>query len=291
MKRRFLSIMVFVMSGLMMVSTVEAQGRRGGNSQRSSQSVSRQRPSGNNHNGTTRPGGNSNHNKPTGPSVNKPTHDNKPGNKPGGQHGVRPGGNNNRPGGTGMRPTPLPAPKPGHGNFRPGSSHRPVAIKPPTRPGRPIYHRAWSRPLPPPNWRPAYRTNLVGSILGLTFGLTINNALDRLYSGGYAIDGYDSQQVFIRNVTEMGYLWDDATLYFSSGGLVRSQFYDSSAGFNMSRYNNLYARLVNTYGAPVTNNGSYATWFGYNGDYITLEYTQMSSSSGYRYFTILTIGN
>lgn len=129
----------------------------------------------------------------------------------------------------------------------------------------------------------------------MTFGLTINSALDYLYNGGYSVDGYGNREVYLRNVSEMGYYWDDATLYFDAGGLVRSQFFDSSAGYSTNRFYNIYNSLTADYGMPVSqsNNGSTitATWFGYEGDYITLQYTLMNSSSGYRYFTILTYGD
>lgn len=125
----------------------------------------------------------------------------------------------------------------------------------------------------------------------MTLGLTINSALDYLYNGGYSVDGYGSHEVYLRNVTELNYNWDDATLYFSDGGLVRSEFYDSSVGHRMTRYNNIFRKLTNTYGAPVSCGNNSATWFGYNGDYISLQYTMLSTSSGYRYFTILTYGN
>ena len=42
---------------------------------------------------------------------------------------------------------------------------------------------------------------------------------------------------------------------------------------------------------PVSSSGQTVSWFGYNGDYITLQYVGMNTSSGYRYFTILTYGN
>ena len=271
-------------------------------------------PPGGNNNNNYRPGHNGGGNRPgqgvaTPPGGNnnnnyRPGH-NGGGNRPGQGVATPPGGNNNnnyRPGhnGGGNRP--------GHGNYAPPSrphlpprpvgpsmghrpGHRPPVMAPPTRPGRPYYAIPWTRPIPPSGWRPVYRRPLLPNFLGLTFGLTINTALDRLYDSGYAVDGYGSQEVYLRNVAEMGYSWDDATLYFASGGLVRSQFFESSAGYNPSRYNNVYMSLCNSYGAPVNRSNNSATWFGYNGDYITLQYTMMNTSVGYRYFTILTYGN
>lgn len=129
----------------------------------------------------------------------------------------------------------------------------------------------------------------------MTLGVTINSALDYLYTSGYSVDGYGSQEVYLRNVSELGYRWDDATLYFSGNGLVRSQFYDSSSGYSTSRFNSVYDTLYATYGLPVSQSNSggqiTASWFGYQGDYITLQYCQLNTSAGLRYFTILTYGS
>lgn len=330
MKKVFLSLIVVLMGSLLAIPDADAQNRRGGrNAAGSSQSVSRpgrgtreqsgSRPSYGNvrpgnsgtNNGGYRPGNNGGGNRPGHGSATPPGDNNnnyRPGNNGGGNrpgHGTvtPPGGNNNnyRPGHNGGN-------RPGHGNYAPPSrphqpprpvgpsmghrpGHRPPVMAPPTRPGRPYYAIPWTRPIPPSGWRPIYRRPLLPNFLGLTFGLTINTALDRLYDNGYSVDGYGSQEVYLRNVAEMGYSWDDATLYFASGGLVRSQFFDSSAGYNPSRYNNVYMSLCNSYGAPVNRSSNSATWFGYNGDYITLQYTMMNTSVGYRYFTILTYGN
>ena len=164
-------------------------------------------------------------------------------------------------------------------------------MAPPDRPGRPVYTSPWVRPIPPANWRPVYRKPLLARFLGLTFGISINSALNQLWNANYVVDGYGTDEVYLRNVNEMGYYWDDATLFFVNGGLVRSEFYDSTSYYNLSRYNNVYRTLCNNYGNPVSHNGQTVSWFGYNGDYITLQYVGMNTSSGYRYFTILTYGN
>lgn len=318
MKKVFVSLFVALMGGLLTVPIVEAQSRRGGNRGGSTRVESGQRPGRGDHSGhgnsrpgnatrpgsgTSRPGG-SNEYRP-GNGGNRPggNGDYRPGNgdyRPGNGGGNRPGGNHDfRPGGGGHHtpppPPPAPAPPRPPRPSRPGAmAPRPPYMAPPSRPGRPSFG-SWTRPVPPPAWRPSRRYNVVPDILGMAFGLTINSALDYLYSGGYSVDGYGSQEVYLRNVNELGYYWDDATLYFSGGGLVRSQFYDSSAGYNTSRFYGIYNRLLANYGQPVSqsNNGSTitATWFGYQGDYITLQYTLMNSPAGYRYFTILTCGN
>lgn len=167
-------------------------------------------------------------------------------------------------------------------------------MAPPVRPTRPVI-TVWNRPQPPRSWRPTYTFNVVPGILGLSFGVNLSSALDYFYNSGYTVDGYGTQEVYLRNVGELGYTWDDATLYFDGGGLVRSQYFDSSVGYNNSRYNALFNTLTAQFGRPVNYSNSSgnltATWFGYNGDYVTLQYTLMNSGSGYRYFTILTYGN
>lgn len=291
MKKVLLSVVVALTGSLMTLPSVEAQNR--GGRQEHNRTTVGQRPgrSGNGH-GNTRPG-NSHGNDKNRPSVQRPGQGDN-------SHGTvhkplapsyRPGasGGNHRPGHKQPGIRPSTPPPPAH-NVRP---HRPVTVTPPRRPGRPHYG-GWIRPVPPRNWRPAYRRVIVPNILGMTFGLTINSALDYLYNGGYSVDGYGKQEVYLRNVNELGYVWDDATLYFGANGLVRSQFYDSSAIYSPSRYYNVYNSLTMKYGAPVSSSNSgtlSATWFGYNGDYITLQYTMMDSSAGYRYFTVLTCGN
>jgi len=171
---------------------------------------------------------------------------------------------------------------------------RPATMIPPNRPGR-LSYSYWSRPVPPSSWRPGTRTSLIGNFLGLTFGLTINTTLDRLYGSGYDVDGYGSEYVYLRNVHELNYRWADATLCFSNGMLTRSQFYVSTGGYNPTRYNNVYTSLCSRYGNPVcsTNTGASmsVTWFGYSGDYICLEYKPMYNGGAYRYYTVLTYGN
>ena len=327
MKKVLVSLAVVMMGSFVMMPNVDAQGRRGGSeSSRSSQQVSSSRSGSNKDNKATRPGSSANvrpgssnrpgsssgigadrgNNRPGQGSVSRPD---KPGNnKPGnGNSGNNNSGNKkpNKPGNNGKPNKDFDKPgynkpgynKPGNGRpsrhpgYKPGKGPRPIAVAPPPRPGRPIYTSPWVRPVPPANWRPVYRKPLLARFLGLTFGVSINSALNHLWNANYVVDGYGSDEVYLRNVNEMGYYWDDATLFFVNGGLVRSEFYDSTSYYNLSRYNNVYRTLCNNYGNPVSRSGQTVSWFGYNGDYITLQYVGMNTSSGYRYFTILTYGN
>ena len=327
MKKVLVSLAVVMMSSFVMMPEMEAQGRRGGSeSSRSSQQVSSSRSGSNKDNKATRPGSSANvrpgssnrpgsssgigadrgNNRPGQGSVSRPD---KPGNN---NPGKGNSGNNNsgykkpnKPGNNGKPNKDFDKPgynKPGNGRpdngapsrnpgYKPGKGPRPIAVAPPPRPGRPVYTSPWVRPVPPANWHPVYRKPLLDRFLGLTFGVSINSALNQLWSANYVVDGYGSNEVYLRNVNEMGYYWDDATLFFVNGGLVRSEFYDSTSYYNLSRYNNVYRTLCNNYGNPVSSSGQTVSWFGYNGDYITLQYVGMNTSSGYRYFTILTYGN
>ena len=156
--------------------------------------------------------------------------------------------------------------------------------------------RPWVRPVPPPSWRPYRGCPVVGGILGITFGTAIGVSLDYLYGGGYTVDGYGPDVVYLRNVSQMSYIWPDATLYYGTGGFDRSQFVYSTGAYDMSRYNNVYNNLVLQYGSPVNyvnnGNGFTATWFGSGNGYISLHFGPNYTTGGQlRYYTTLTFGN
>lgn len=276
------------------------------------------RPTNPGNNNNFRPGNNNgNNNRPNHPGNNnnfRPDNNNgnnhRP-NNPGNNNNFRPGnnnGNNHRPQYPGnnhfrpgnnhrpnhpepiYRPTPSRPLRPGYG-YRPGPN-RPAYMRPPMRPGRPPM-RPWVRPVPPPHWRPSYTGSLIGNILGLTFGVAIGSALDNLYYSGYSIDGYMDNQVYLTGVNQFNSYWPDATLYFGNGGLIRSQFFNPSFGYDTNRFYSVYSTLCGMYRVPAINNMTgaalSATWFGRGGDYITLQYSPMVSGN-YNYFTILTIG-
>lgn len=302
MKKVYISLLVALMAGMFSFQSVDAQSRRGGNSESRSRITTTQRPgrgSGNSRpSGTTRSGNKDS--RPVSPgrpgSSNHSDNNNRP------VSGSRPNNNSNRPA-SGSRPNNNTRPGNKTPSFRPGNErpdnngnhngYRPS----PTRPGNKL-RPAPSSPVtitPPYSWRPERRVTIVPNILGMAFGLTFNSALDYLYNSGYNVDGYGAREVYLRNVSEQGYYWNDATLYFEGGGLVRSQFFDSSVGYSTNRFYDIYSRLNSEYGMPTSqsdNGGTItATWFGYQGDYITLQYTLLNTSSGNRYFTILTYGN
>ena len=155
--------------------------------------------------------------------------------------------------------------------------------------------RPWSRPVPPPSWRPRPAAPVIASILGITFGTAINMSLDYLINRGYTIDGYGNDAVYLRDVNEMSYYWPDATLYYGAGGLARSEFLYSTSYPDPMRYNSLYTRFNRTYGPPInivrTSGVLSATWFAPNRGYVTIDYRSQYSLGGeLRYFTTLTFG-
>ena len=277
-----------------------------GNHGNSNRPNNNNRPGNNgNHGNSNRPGNNGNHG-----NSNRPNNNNRPGNN--GNHGNgnhkpdynRPGnngnhGNNNhRPGNNEWH---FGRPNGGGGHHhghvtppRPGHNHRPPMIAPPMRPHRPIAHR-WTRPVPPPAWRPRPHAPSISAILGISFGTTLGLSLDYLYGRGYVVDGYGDNRVYLRDVNQFNYYWPDATLYYGNGGLTRSEFLYSTSYPDMIRYNALYNSLTGTYGAPVnyvTSGASVtATWFAPNSGYVTLQYApQYSVGGALRYFTIITFG-
>ena len=217
--------------------------------------------------------------------------------------GYRPGGgNSNRPD-KGYRP--------GGGNSnRPDKGYRPGGNTPPPQSHRPGGHHHsghrpggyrpggnYTRPTPPPSWRPYYGCPTFSSILGVTLGTALNLSLDYLFNSGYSIMGYGNNQVYLSNVPVYNYTWPSATLYYGTGGgLQGSEFVYSSPGYDISRYNALYSQLVRQYGYPVSVQDTYggvtATWWGYNNGYITLSFfNDMAFNGTSRYYTTLSIGN
>lgn len=263
MKRIIRTVAIAMICGLLAVPQIEAQGRRGSGDR------------GNNRPTTSAPGRGGQGSRPGG---DRPT-GNRPGNQNNGgqQHGNRP---------------------PQGGNHNPGGHHapgRPAPGRPaPARPNRPPHH-AYHRPTPPASYRPHHGCPVVHGILGITLGTTLHLSLDYLYNSGYSINSYGDNVVYLRDVRELNYYWNDATLYYGNGGLVGSEFYYTTNYYDMTRYNTLYNTFVGQYGSPVSyqavNNGVVATWFGYNNQYVSIQFAPMYASNGQlRYVTTLSYG-
>ena len=245
--------------------------------------------------GSNRPNNDRDHNNHGGGNHNN--HNNRPnndrnhnnhggGNHGGGNHG---GGNHNNHGHGHGHGNPG-----GHHASRPGNPARPTP--PPSRPYRPSHcHHHHHRPVPPAHYHPCPTAPIISSIFGLPFGVSINVSLGTLRNGGYYIDGYGSDVVYLRNVSQMGFYWDDAVINYDNRGLATITLYDSTYGYNTTRYNSLYNDICMQYGLPAYNTyggETTAIWYDrYGNNYISLSYKYMSAfGGGYRYYTILSYG-
>ena len=194
----------------------------------------------------------------------------------------------------------------GHGGYYPGSYNpggykphsgghwRPIA--PPRRPYRPIPHYHYC-PTFPVHYVPYYKAPVLDVILGLRFGLSVRVSLDNLYYGGYHLDGYDNEKVYLRNVKYLGVHWDDVIVYYDRYDRMNNiSFYDSSSGYSTRRYNKLYRKLCREYGRPAVshnygNEFEVSWWDRYGEHFVTLSFGSKNSFGGpSRYYTTLTIG-
>ena len=129
----------------------------------------------------------------------------------------------------------------------------------------------------------------------MTFGVTSYiSSLDYLFNNNYYIDGYDNGYIYLRNVHNMGYYWDDVILNYSNMGyLYSTQFVKSYSYADNYMFNNLYNNLYYQYGQPVSyvSNmyGTTSTWYGRDGrTYLTLSYSSQYVNGYIRYYTMLT---
>ncbi len=266
------------------------QSNRQNNSTRPSQPSNNNRPSQPSNN--NRPSQPSNNNRPSQPSNNnRPSQpNNNRWDRPNQQnHGYNPGYNpgynrpnpNNRPGNPGA------IQRPGNYGFRP--------TPPPSRPYRPVFS-PYKCPVPPTSFRPYASAPILSTILGLAFGTSIDISINSLRNSGYYIDGYSNNEVYLRNVYEMNYSWDDGVVIYNGSGMQSVRLYQSTYGYDITRYDNLYSTLCAQYGLPASTNYSNGnrevTWYDRNGShYVSLAYDYMTSDGGYpRYYTILSYG-
>lgn len=282
---------------------VEAQSNKRGATRTELNNSSSRNNQGRRPNSTNQSNINRNNNNKKQPAINNKPNNQKP-NKPNNQ---KPNVNQGRPNDKGNhlgqhKPNngnhfgqhkPKPQPKPHHGNH---FGHKPPKwngyMAPPARPHRPKY-RPIPRIAPPPHWRPYHNAPIINGILGLTFGTLYNATLDYLYQQNFIIDGYTDNIIYLRNVPQYNYNWDDVMLNYVSGRLANAQFVYSSHYYNTDRYNSVYLTLRNTYGSPVSmrtlaGGGYECSWYGGNSKgMVTLEYY----NDGGRYYTTLSFGN
>ncbi len=186
-----------------------------------------------------------------------------------------------------------------HGNWdRPhfGGNHhggyRPAPPPPPRHDHWPRYHR----PTPPPRYVCGPRCPSFGSIMGMVLGTAYNVSLSYLYNNGYTVAGYADNAIYINNVSQMNCNWPNAVLHYNNGMLCSSQYIYSTTWQDPARYNRLYNSFCQQYGYPasVSNTGVVmsASWFGYDGRFVTIQYSPGYNSSGMAcYYTTLSFGN
>lgn len=156
-------------------------------------------------------------------------------------------------------------------------------------------HRPWHRPVRPPHWRPPHHRPLVPSFFGITLGMAMNATINALVANNMPYYT-GANEVFLNNVYQQNYYWPEAMLSYSGGVLSGSRFFFQTSYPDPSRFRGVYANLCASLGTPVSYTGAgtslSASWLGYGGDYVTLEYMPMANPYGaLRYYTILTYGN
>ncbi|MDE6108959.1 MAG: hypothetical protein K2F72_01575, partial [Muribaculaceae bacterium] len=149
----------------------------------------------------------------------------------------------------------------------------------------------------PPAWRPAPHWRPIRSVLGVAFGTALGMSINYLVNGGYTVSGYDNNMVYLSNVSMLNYIWPAANMYYNAGGgLAGSQFVYYTPRRNMKRYNAVYRDLVRTYGSPysvqnLAGGGRAATWWGTDGQYITLNCgTDLAGNGSSYFYTTLSFG-
>lgn len=290
MKRFWKIVSIALICGALVSPQLEARGRNDrGNSRtehRSGQSSASRSNRGNNKashpkkdNNVSTQRGNNNHQRPLGAVSNNRGRNHNDMRQP--QRGNNHSSHNNH--NHAERP-------PQHHHSAPSHNHHHHVSRPHCPPPRP-YHR----PVPPPSFRAYHGCPVLRSIVGITFGTAINLSLDYLNRNGYTVHGYGNDVVYLRNISQYGYNWPDATLYYSSHGLVGSEFVYSTSYNSRSRYNSVYNTLYNQYGAPISvdssANGVTVTWWGYDNQYVSLDYHPIYTNNGQlRYVTTLSMG-
>ena len=290
MKRFWEIVSIALICGALVSPQLEARGRNDrGNSRtehRSGQSSASRSNRGNNKashpkkdNNVSNQRSNNNHQRPSGAVSNNRGRNHNDMRQP--QRGNNHSSHNNH--NHAVRP-------PQHHHSAPSHNHHHHVSRPHCPPPRP-YHR----PVPPPSFRAYHGCPVLRSIVGITFGTAINLSLDYLNRNGYTVHGYGNDVVYLRNISQYGYNWPDATLYYSSHGLVGSEFVYSTSYNSRSRYNSVYNTLYNQYGAPISvdssANGVTVTWWGYDNQYVSLDYHPIYTNNGQlRYVTTLSMG-
>lgn len=261
--------------------------------------------------------GNGHHNRqPNSPNVTRPN--TRPNNNNEGVSHSRPSHNNGRPAHGNSAPgygSHNPGPgnvgfghgRPNNGHHTPGATGNSHLRPRPSHIGN-VPHRAPHRPMlppmrfnppgpPPHGFRPSPRAPRFGTILGIALGSAITYTIQQLINTGYYVSGYTNNAVYVNDAMMLNMMWPNSTLYYNNGRLAGSEFIYSSPYYDTERYYNTYNALIRDYGAPVATSmlpggGMTATWYGYDGRYVTLQYSNATAVDGvFRYYTTLSFGN
>ncbi len=294
MRRIFKTVAIMMFCGaLMFPTTLEARGRNNGGGNGGNTPTVRTQ------NNQSRQSSNNNNNRNNNSGISSNRHNNNVGTsnnngRPGNMGGMS---NNNRPNNmSGLQSANKFAGK--IPNDRHISSH-------PTnlgnmRGGHEIRHniRPYSRPaLPPAGYRPYSAWPTFRSILGVALGTTIDMTLNALLNSGYAVSSYGNNVVYLTDVPMLNMTWNDATLYYGTGGgLIGSEFVYCTPAYNVTRYNSAYSALIRTYGQPYSvqqldGNGMRAVWWGPSNQYIQLSFQGSVLNGALNYCTSLSFGN
>lgn len=152
------------------------------------------------------------------------------------------------------------------------------------------------RPVAPQHYHCGSRYPSFTTMLGVMIGSAIDASLYHLERNGYEIAGCSNDAIYLNNVYQMNYRWPDAVMYYDNHGcLTASRYIYATSGYNISRFMSLYNRLCNQYGYPVSTNNRdclrSATWFGYDGTFITIDFTHGHTAHGSPcYYTTLSYG-
>lgn len=254
------------------------------------------RPSTGKDNGSYRPGNSGHHDNHGNHSGNTGSY--RPGNS--GNHDNHGNHGNNgsyRPGNSGHHDNHGNHSHGGHG-YRPrpeyNGHHYGHISRPPHRPYRPapiVYHR----PAPPVYYHPHCHITPLQALIGVTLGVAFDASVNVFLGRNYYVDGYDNDYLYMRDLYAYNYSWPDVMLYYSNGYLASSQFRYSTSYYDCGRYNSIYNQLYASYGAPAIlqniSGGRRVTWWGYDNNYITLEFlSEYTTGYGTRYYTNLIIG-
>ena len=146
-------------------------------------------------------------------------------------------------------------------------------------------HIWYYRPPANPDLSTGSKSPTVKGVLGLRWGIAMDDALRNLSASGYDIKGVAKDVVYMSKVGFLKYTWSDAALKFDDNkDLNYAQFSMASELYDTSGYDNLYGILCSTFGQPVSSGGKTFSW--YTGDGQGFINLRMTTRNGHNYTEI-----